>query len=76
MQCPICENSDAADVTLTTFDGRMMRCPECGDYDISGTLLARQTLQSLPTSDRIAALQKARQRTKQGMRPMVLTYDL
>jgi hypothetical protein len=30
MQCPICENSGAADVTLTTFDGRMMRCPECG----------------------------------------------
>ena len=76
MQCPICENLNAEDVTFTTFDGRMIRCPECGEYDISGTLLARQPLQSLTVSDRIAALQKARLRTKQGMRPMVLTYDL
>lgn len=59
MQCPICENNNADDITFTTFDGRMIRCPECGDYDISGTLLARQTLERLTISDRIAALQKA-----------------
>ena len=50
MQCPICENPNAEDITLTTFDGRMIHCPECGDYDISGTLLARQTLSGLATS--------------------------
>ena len=64
MQCPICDNPNAEDITFTTFDGRMIRCPECGDYDISGTLLAHQTLSDLTTSIRMAALQKARLRTR------------
>ena len=59
MQCPICENNNADDITFTTFDSSMIRCPGGADTDISGTLLARQTLERLTISDRIAALQKA-----------------
>jgi uncharacterized Zn finger protein len=76
MQCPICENSEAEDVTPTTFDGRMIRCPDCGEFDLSGTLVARKTLLTLTRQERREALQRARRRTKEGWRPILLTYDL
>jgi rRNA maturation protein Nop10 len=36
MECPIC--GGPAEDMPNTIDGKSIRCPSCGDYDISGTV--------------------------------------
>jgi hypothetical protein len=73
MKCPVC--GDAAEEIRTTFDGKSIRCPQCGEYDISGTLFDSGDFQKLGTEERRAALAKAKRTAQPGKRPMITTYS-
>jgi hypothetical protein len=73
MDCPVC-GAAAQDITLQGFDGKSIRCPSCGDYDISGSLLAPGTFHRLDPELRLEALNKAKQFVIPGKRPIILTY--
>jgi rRNA maturation protein Nop10 len=35
MECAVC-GTEAEEINPPTFDAKSIRCPNCGDYDISG----------------------------------------
>ena len=37
MQCPVCA-AQAKNLTPATYDGVVVGCPRCGDYQITGTI--------------------------------------
>jgi hypothetical protein len=59
MSCPIC-GAVAEDLSGGDFDGLQIRCPHCGKFDVSGTVV--DELLRLPYDDRLAALEKARRK--------------
>jgi len=76
MNCPVCENAAAEDITPTTFDGKAFRCPSCGEFDIVGSVYEPATLKALPRDQRKDALARATIVTTIGQRPRIRSYDL
>ena len=76
MNCPVCENAAAEDITPNTFDGKAFRCPACGEYDIVGSVYEPGALKALPKEKRKDALQRAVLVTLVGTRPRITRYDL
>lgn len=68
MQCLVC-GEPAKDITSPGFDGRSVRCPNCGDYDVAGGYDAR--LVGLDLEDRWSVLRKARKFASGGTRPCI-----
>ena len=71
MQCPICDG--LAEELPNTIDGKSIRCPGCGDFDVSGTVYDAGLLEWLDPSDRDRALENAKRSAPQGHRPMITT---
>jgi hypothetical protein len=61
---------------VQTFDGKSVRCPACGEYDISGTVYDTGELQKLEPGARRTALEKAKASAHPGKRPMITSYAL
>jgi hypothetical protein len=68
--CPVCEDP-ARNRTPADFDGLIIRCDKCRDFDVSGTALGK--LQKLDLVDRIDVLRKAQELAAPGVRPAI-TY--
>jgi predicted RNA-binding Zn-ribbon protein involved in translation (DUF1610 family) len=73
MNCPIC-NANAQKIR-TTIDGMTIVCPMCGEYDVSGSVVARQ-LRTLEPKERGEVLNKARRSAEPGARPVITNYLL
>jgi hypothetical protein len=74
MQCGVCTGA-AKDITPPGFDGIVIRCPTCKDYEIAGgAALAR--FRNASVEERAAALKKAK--AFQGLpgRPTITTTCL
>jgi hypothetical protein len=76
MNCPVCENAAAEEITPTTFNGKAFRCPSCGEFDIVGSVYEPATLQALPPDKRKDALARATIVSTLGTRPRITSYDL
>ena len=74
MQCPICDG--LAEELPNTIDGRVIRCPGCGDFDVSGTVYDAGLLERLDPADRDRALENAKRSAPQGKRPLITTHSL
>jgi len=75
MKCPVCE-AESEDITEHSFDGKSVRCPRCGDYDIAGSVYVPGNLIKLEAEGRLRALQRARQFAKRGERPVIKSSTL
>jgi len=69
MDCPIC--GEPAEDIANTIDGKTVRCPSCGDYDISGTVYDTGALQRVELAQRLAILGRAKRLAQAGERPMI-----
>jgi predicted RNA-binding Zn-ribbon protein involved in translation (DUF1610 family) len=69
MQCLVCTGA-ATDITLAGFEGIVVRCPNCGDYEVADSALRR--FQTASLSERGAALRKAKSLKTTG-RPTITT---
>ena len=76
MDCPVCNNPAAEDITPHTFDGKTFRCPSCGEYDIVSSVYEPGSLKALEPAKRKDALAIARIATTLSNRPRITTYDL
>jgi hypothetical protein len=56
MQCLVCAG-EATDLTPLDFDGHVIGCPSCGNYEVIGAAWNR--LQNASQLERAAALAKA-----------------
>ena len=68
MECPVCGNY-AQDITKADFDGIVVRCSQCRDYEIAGGDLEK--LIALDIEDRVGVLQKAMRFAAPGTRPAI-----
>jgi hypothetical protein len=76
MNCPVCNNPAAEDITPDTFDSKTFRCPTCGEYDIVHSVYDPGALKRLEEAKRRDALDRARILATVGHRPRITTYDL
>jgi len=76
MNCPVCENTAAEDITPHTFDGKAFRCPSCGEFDVVGSVYEPATLKALPRDKRKDALARATIVAMVGKRPRITTCDV
>ncbi len=67
MACPVCGGA----VTVTDIG---VLCPTCGEYDVSGMVIAAGKLQSLEPRQRREILDRAKRAAKPGKRPIITTY--
>jgi len=76
MQCPVC-GGEAQDVTEVSTERRGIKCPSCGEYDVSGMVYATWMLQRLDKDARKRALSNARREASPpGKRSFITSYDL
>ena len=68
MKCPVCDGP-AQDSTEPDFDGKSVKCDECGCYDITGT--AMLPFEKLSQEKRKDALHKAKRFAKIGHGPVI-----
>jgi hypothetical protein len=68
MQCPVC-GAVAKNLAPATYDGLIVGCPRCGEYQITGTVF--DNLLRLGPEDRSEALQRAKRRATLGARPTI-----
>jgi hypothetical protein len=68
MQCSVC-GAEAENLTPGNFDGLVVRCKHCGDYQLSDTVL--NEFLRLDFDARVAALDKARGSAAGGGRPAI-----
>lgn len=73
MQCSVC-GAEAEDLTPGDFDGLILRCRHCGEYEIADSAL--NSFLRLDYDDRVAALAKARRSAPPDARPCVSTSML
>ena len=73
MNCPIC-GAVAENITAPGFDGLGVRCHNCKDFDVSGTVLDK--LLMMPFEERTAALERARRLAPNGERPAINTTSI
>lgn len=74
MICPVC--GEQAERLPRTFDGEGVRCNNCGDYGITGSVLASEDWQWLEQSQRLDALRNAKRQTEPGNLSKITTYRL
>ena len=72
MNCPICKSA-AENITDNDFDGKIISCPKCEEYEISGTVENR--FSTMSKKDRERALEKAKKFAR-GNRPSINTMCL
>ncbi|MCC7250585.1 hypothetical protein [Hyphomicrobium sp.] len=72
MQCSVC-GAEAEDLTSGDFDGLVVRCKRCGEYEVADGAL--NAFLRLDYDARVAALEKAREAAA-GDRPTVRADDL
>jgi len=68
MQCSVC-GAPAQNITPPDFDGLVVRCSHCREYEIEGTVVNR--LLRLTLTERMDALQAAKQLASPGVRPSI-----
>jgi hypothetical protein len=68
MQCSVC-GAEADNLTPGDFDGLVVRCKRCGDYEVSDTVL--NELLRLDFEARVAALDKAKSLAGAEERPAI-----
>jgi hypothetical protein len=73
MNCPICGKH--VEPLPTTFDGEGFRCDTCGDYGISGSVLASKSWEKLGSNRRRKALWNAKRQAEPGKLPKITTYS-
>jgi hypothetical protein len=66
--------AQAKNLTPNTYDGVVIGCPRCGDYQITGTVFDQ--LLRLAVAERTKALQRAIERASPGARPTISTTCL
>ena len=74
MNCPVCGAS--AEQIPATIDGVSIVCPECGEYDVSSSIIATGQWQRLEPEERGDTLNKAKRSALPGARPMITPYLL
>jgi hypothetical protein len=74
VDCLIC-GADAEQIS-TTGDVVGIVCPMCGEYDVSGSVIASGQLRRIPQDERSDVLDKARRSVPPGGRPMITPYLL
>ncbi len=68
MQCSVC-GAEAENLTPGDFDGLIVRCKRCGEYEVRD--LALNELLRLDFNGRVAALEKAKSDTSPEGRPTI-----
>lgn len=68
MQCAVCA-APAESLTPVDFDGVIVRCTHCGDYEVSGTVSDK--FLRLGLHERAVALEKAKALATTGTRPAI-----
>jgi hypothetical protein len=68
MNCPIC-GAEAMNETPGDFDGLIVECKHCGEYEIPDDVL--NSLIRLDFDARKAALEKAKSQTRAGARASI-----
>jgi hypothetical protein len=66
--CPVCEDP-ARNRTPPGFDGQIIHCDKCRDFEVSGTAL--RELQKLDLLERIDVLRRAQSLAAPGERPAI-----
>ena len=74
MNCPIC--GPDAEKIATTIDSVSIACPRCGEYDVSGSVIATGQWDKLKPEQCRDALDEAKRSATPGARPMITTYLL
>jgi hypothetical protein len=74
MDCLIC----GADAEQIPTEGNVVSiiCPMCGEYDVSGSIIASGQLQRLRLEERGDILRRAKRSAAPGVRPMITPYLL
>jgi hypothetical protein len=73
MVCPICESTDAHEGPKL-IDGETIKCPNCGDYRITGTVIGEIALGRYTHEMRREALAMAKRSAAPGILPVVNAY--
>jgi len=73
MQCSVC-GAEAEDLTSGDFDGLVVRCKRCGEYEIADAAL--NDFLRLDYDDRVALLEKAKGAASAGGRPLIAASAL
>ena len=68
MQCSVC-GAPAQNITPHDFDGLVVRCAHCREYEIPGTVLNQ--LLRLTLTERIEVLKTAKKHARPGVRPSI-----
>jgi hypothetical protein len=71
MQCPVCSNQ-AVDIGPKSYDGKVLWCSQCKDYEISGTFLLKFLAST--RAERGIALDKAKRLAASGVRPSINSH--
>jgi hypothetical protein len=72
-QCWICESDEAEDLTSGGYDGKQLRCLNCGRYDVTGSVIFK--LAALLPVEKVELLSKAKRMTEIGAVPTVSTLS-
>ena len=73
MDCPVCNEPGAENISVTTGDFETFRCDRCGEYDVSRSVV---DLTKHDPRERLAALENAKAEAEPGKRPMIQSYNL
>jgi hypothetical protein len=73
INCPVCGGN--AEQLAASGDSVSINCSKCGEYDIAGSIVATEQLETLDPDERRGALDMAKQSAQPGTRPMI-TVDL
>ncbi len=68
MQCSVC-GAEAENITSGDFDGLVVRCKHCGEYEVSDAAL--NDLLRLDFEARVAALEAAKRAARPDARPAI-----
>lgn len=74
MNCPIC--ASPVEEIPPIGDRVNINCPQCGDYDISGTVTDSQLIERSEPGRLRQALVNAKARAEPGKRPLIQSFDL
>jgi len=68
VNCPVCKCA-AVDIGRKDFDGKVIRCANCKDYEISGQRML--VFLAADAEHRADALAKAKRFARPGQRPLI-----
>jgi hypothetical protein len=74
MNCLVCDTP--SENIPNAIYGKSIRCANCGDYDIFGSASDLGQFQKLGVDQRLAALERAKQRERGCNRPVITTYSV